>query len=282
MFGAAVDHLPDGERCFSNGFAELSGGYAAEMTYAHRLQSSRFEFKYTIDETRARAIRDFVRSTLVHDENADPKLNYSYPIHSVYLDSASFSLAQATLQGLKNRFKLRMRFYDDKPDSPIFFEIKRRLNDVICKERVAVNRRSVQPLLTRRFPERTDLVKFSPKAFDTLRHFCALRNAISADRGILVSYLREAYVTPHDDSVRLTFDRNVTSGRFDYNLRVNRLEDRYQPRLNNVILELKFTDRFPAWMQDLVRVFNLQRSPMAKYVACAVSLDSLTTGLLAG
>jgi hypothetical protein len=252
------------------------------MAYVHRLQSNRFEFKYMIDETRARAIRDYVRTMLVHDEFADPNLNYSYAIHSVYLDSSSFSLAQATLQGLKNRFKLRMRFYDDKPDSPVFFEIKRRLTDVICKERVAVHRQCVQPLLRRRFPERTDLVKFSPKAFDTLRHFCALRDAIQADRGILVSYLREAYVTPHDDSVRLTFDRGVTSGRFDDQLRINRHDDRYQPRLQGVILELKFTDRFPRWMHDLVREFNLQRSPMAKYVACAVSLDSLTTGLLAG
>jgi hypothetical protein len=175
-----------------------------------------------------------------------------------------------------------MRFYDDKPDSPVFCEIKRRLNDVICKERVAIQRHSVQPFLQRRFPERTDLVCFSPKAFDSLRHFCSLRNAIQADRGILVSYLREAYVTPHDNSVRLTFDRNVTSGRFDDQLRINRHDERFQPRLAEVILELKFTDRFPFWMHDLVHEFNLQRSPMAKYVACAVSLDSLTRGLLAG
>jgi VTC domain-containing protein len=251
------------------------------MTYVHRMQSNRFEFKYMVDERKARAIRDYARSFLVHDEYADPKLAYSYSIHSIYLDSQSFSLAQATLQGLKNRFKLRIRFYDDKPDNPVFFEIKRRLNDVICKERVAVHRASVQGLLRRRFPERSDLVHFTPKAFDTLRHFCSLRNAIEANKGILVSYLREAYVTPHDDSVRLTFDRDITSGHFDEHLRINRLADRFQPRVQGVILELKFTDRFPFWMHDLVREFNLQRCPMAKYVACAVSLDSLTTGLLA-
>src|SRR5688500_6708396 len=155
-----------------------------------------------IYEVRARAIRDFVRPFLVHDENADPSLGYSYAIHSVYLDSDTYSLAQATLQGLKNRFKLRMRFYDDKSDSPVFFEIKRRLNDAICKERVGIQRNRVVQLLQRRFPERDDLIRYSPKAFDSLRHFCSLRNAIQADRGILVSYLREAYVTSHDNSVR--------------------------------------------------------------------------------
>jgi hypothetical protein len=255
-------------------------GNVREMTYVHRLQSNRFEFKYMIDERYARAIRDYVRPFLIHDEYADPKLGYSYSIHSIYLDSRSFSLAQATLQGLKNRFKLRMRFYNDDRDGPVFFEIKKRLNDVICKERVAVHKQCVPKLLRRRFPERSDLMHFTPKAFDTLRHFCSLRNAIQADKGILVSYLREAYVTPHDDSVRLTFDRDVQSGHFDEHLRINRLDDRFQPRVDGVILELKFTDRFPFWMHELVREFNLKRCPMAKYVTCAVSLDSLTTGLL--
>jgi hypothetical protein len=252
------------------------------MTYVHRLQQNRFEFKYMIDESRAQAIRDFIRPFLVLDENANPALGNSYEIHSIYLDSTSLYLAQATLQGLKNRFKLRMRFYNDDPNEPIFFEIKKRLNDVICKERVAVRKQAVTEILRRRFPERSDLVKFSPKAFDTLRHFCSLRNAINADRGILVSYLREAYVTPNDDTVRLTFDRNVHSGRFDQSLRINKLDERFQPKVPGTILELKFTDRFPGWMKDLAQCFNLTRSPMAKYVACAVSLDQCTKGLLAG
>ena len=33
-----------------------------------------------------------------------------------------------------------------------------------------------------------------------------------------------------------------------------------------VILELKFTDRFPEWFAEMVRVFNLQPSGAAKYV----------------
>jgi hypothetical protein len=35
-----------------------------------------------------------------------------------------------------------------------------------------------------------------------------------------------------------------------------------------VILELKFEERPPCWMLDLVRVFNLQQIPICKYSAC--------------
>jgi len=42
--------------------------------------------------------------------------------------------------------------------------------------------------------------------------------------------------------------------------------DRYvQPFGNKVILELKFTTRFPDWLGEMARCFNLTRSAAAKY-----------------
>ena len=35
-----------------------------------------------------------------------------------------------------------------------------------------------------------------------------------------------------------------------------------------VVLELKFEERAPRWMLDLVQVFNLQQIPVCKYSAC--------------
>jgi len=59
------------------------------------------------------------------------------------LDNPGLSLCHATIDGVKNRFKLRIRFYDHVESNPVFFEIKRRVNDVILKERAAVRRASV-------------------------------------------------------------------------------------------------------------------------------------------
>ena len=41
-----------------------------------------------------------------------------------------------------------------------------------------------------------------------------------------------------------------------------------RPNLRGTILELKFTDRFPDWMGDLVRAFDLQRTSVSKYCLC--------------
>ena len=91
-----------------------------------KMQTSRFEQKYIITDEVALQVREFVRSYLELDENGVGKPNFSYPVHSLYLDNDELKTYWDTINGNKNRYKLRLRFYNNQPDSPVFFEIKRR------------------------------------------------------------------------------------------------------------------------------------------------------------
>lgn len=248
--------------------------------FKHHLQANRFELKYVISEQCAQGVRDFVRSYLVPDE-FNPPQGGGYQVNSVYLDNPGLELCNATIEGHKNRFKLRIRFYDDSPTSPVFFEIKRRANDAILKERARVQRPACARLLSGHWPGHTDLVKYSPKSFDSLRRFCDLRNQIQASGKAIVTYDREAYVTPDSDSVRVTFDRNLRTVPFVGEFRASRSDWTY-PKIDGTVLELKFTERFPIWMRNLVRVFNLQRGSMPKYVECVTSLGVRPRALARG
>src|SRR5947209_20207009 len=147
------------------------------MAFIDHMQRNRFELKYLIDERCARGVRGFVRGHLVHDRFARPELGWAYPIYSVYLDSPALDLFNATVCGHKNRFKLRARYYDEKPASPVFFEVKRRMNDVILKERSPVRREAVGRLLAGRAPARADLHDPSDaEACAALQHFCHLQS----------------------------------------------------------------------------------------------------------
>ena len=236
--------------------------------YHHQAQVNRFELKYIINEGLVPGIREFLRCHLEPDEYARPELANNYEIHSLYLDSPGLALCLATMHGHKNRFKLRIRFYDEDPSNPVFFEVKQRLNDIINKDRVAVHRSAVIRILEHNWPEPGDLLQYSPKNFASLNRFCSLRNVLQADGQIFVSYLREAYVTPFDDQVRVTFDHQLRASHFDRELRLIPIPTWLQPPIEGVVLELKFCDRFPQWMHDLVQEFNLERTVMAKYVAC--------------
>ncbi len=49
--------------------------------------------------------------------------------YGLYLDSNHLRTFHAANDGERNRYKLRIRYYDDDPYSPVAFEIKRRMNE---------------------------------------------------------------------------------------------------------------------------------------------------------
>ena len=231
-----------------------------------KLQLQRFELKYIIEETVALAVRDYVSTQLELDEFSVGKPNYSYPVHSLYLDSDDLHLYQSTINSEKNRYKLRLRFYNDSPDTPVFFEIKRRVDSAILKQRGGVKREAVGWLLAGHMPEPAHLSSKDPKHLFALQRFCELTKRLEAKPKVHVAYLREAWL-PHDgNSVRITMDRNV---RDDPEPTARLSTQMKNPVLvfgDSVVLEIKFTGRFPLWLADMVRAFDLRQSSAAKYV----------------
>lgn len=244
------------------------------MPSAGRFQSSRFELKYIITESYARAIRDFALSYLEPDPHADPARNCEYAVHSLYLDSRDLFLCRQTREGHKNRFKLRIRFYDDLPDSPAFLEIKRRENDVILKQRARVRRTAATRILNGHWPPAGDILTSAQDGLATVEDFCRLRSLLEASGTVFTSYMREAYVTPNDNTVRVTFDRRLYGTLYQGHGTLVRQGRVARPDVGGVILEIKFTDRFPAWLGHLARAFNLTRISMPKYVVCVTALSA--------
>ncbi len=231
-----------------------------------RLQLQRFELKYLVREETALAVREFVRSYLELDEYGVTMPNLSYPVHSLYLDSKDLDLYHITINGDKNRFKLRLRFYDDKPSSPIFFEIKRRTNNTISKQRGAVKREAVPLLLAGHLPAPEHLWSNSPRHLAALQRFCHLMLELHATPAAHIAYKREAWISRNDNSIRVTLDRDVQCARQSSVILSTHLKNPVHVFSNEVILELKFTDRFPDWFKTLVRVFGLMQCGAAKYV----------------
>jgi hypothetical protein len=235
------------------------------MGQDHRLQLQRFELKYLIDGRITLAMRDFIASYLEPDEYGVGRSNLSYAVHSLYLDSDDLETHRLTVNGTKNRFKLRLRYYDDKPNTPVFFEVKARVDNCIQKQRCGVRRDAVPLLLAGQLPEPDYLLSKEPRHLAALQRFNLLQHQLNARPKAHNNYQREAWVSPHDNSVRVTFDRNI------------RIEPWFRPdpvvRMINpirvfpefVVLELKFTTRFPNWFKELVQRFNLMQFSSAKY-----------------
>jgi SPX domain protein involved in polyphosphate accumulation len=233
-----------------------------------KMQLQRFELKYLISEEKALAIRDYLSSQIDHvevDEFGAELPDSSYPVHSLYLDSPKMKLYHDTINGTKNRYKLRIRYYEDRPDAPVFFEIKRRMNNVILKQRGSVHRGAVPNLLAGHLPEPQHLVSKDPKYFLAVQRFCQLMSEIQAAPKVHILYLREAYLGRHDNSVRVTLDREVHS-ELEPTARLTTRPVCPAKIFQRVILELKFTNRFPNWFNELVSTFGVMQCGAAKYV----------------
>jgi hypothetical protein len=229
-----------------------------------RLQTQRFELKYLVREETALAIRRFASCYLKPDDFAAKFKDYSYPVHSLYLDSADLATYQAVQSGEKNRFKLRIRYYRND-DATVYFEIKRRTNDVISKMRAKVRRDAVQALLNGQPPQLRHLATPDAKQFFALQEFCRLTHRLGATPKSHVAYQREAWMSPVNNSMRLTFDREVQcEPEFSAALTTS-LGAAVQPFESKVILELKFVDRLPGWCAEMVRLFGLVRGGAPKY-----------------
>lgn len=229
-----------------------------------RLQTQRFELKYLISNEKAWAVRRFVGCYLKPDEFAANQQDFSYPVHSLYLDSPDLTTYQAVQCGEKNRFKLRIRYYRDN-DETVYFEIKRRTNEVISKMRAKVRREAVQALLNGHPPQLRHLAKPDAKQFVALQEFCRLMHTLNATPKSHVAYQREAWMSPINNSVRVTFDRQVRcEPEFSAGLTTS-LGEAIAPFDDKVVLELKFVDRLPNWCSEMVRMFGLVRGGAPKY-----------------
>jgi SPX domain protein involved in polyphosphate accumulation len=230
-----------------------------------RAQRQRREIKYLIREDEALAIRSYLSSYLEPDENALGKPDHSYSVHTLYIDSNQLATYRAANDGDRNRFKLRIRYYDEDPQSPVFFEIKRRINDGIVKQRARVKREAVHSLLAGESPMPEHLYKWSDRQWADLLDFWHLVERLQAAPRAHNAYLREAYVNA-DATVRVTIDRAVRIGTEFGGELGTEIMDAVEVFAGAVILELKFTERMPTWLIEMVRGFELKSSGAAKYV----------------
>jgi hypothetical protein len=233
-------------------------------TRADRTLWCRYEMKYVVSEAQAAAIMQFVEPYLKLDHYSKLQPTGFYPIVSLYLDSDDMQLCRESLRGHLKRFKLRIRSYSDDLDYPRFFEVKRRANTVIIKSRARVKTADVAALLSGQY---VPPVHGHKTEVESLKQFQLYMKAIHARPKVLIRYVRRAYEGDSENRVRVTFDRQL-----GYN--VSRVPvvtlggggwQRHYLTLNAVILEIKFTGRYPAWLSRMAECFDLNQRSASKY-----------------
>lgn len=230
---------------------------------------NRYECKFVVSEAVAGRVLQRVLLHVDPDPHAATDPGSGYAIASLYLDDELGSFYQETVEGRRERYKLRVRSYSDDQGAPVWLEVKRRVDGIVQKLRCPLPRAELAATLAGHEQVLTRAPAADRPALSEFMRLCRQRRA--APR-CLVRYERQAFVGRDDPDVRVTFDRRLAAAVCREAI-VPLRDARYvEVPTGGVVLELKFDDREPNWLAELIQQVELRRRSFSKYCN---SLDSL-------
>ncbi len=232
--------------------------------------NERFELKYIISLNSLKVMLEQLKPYLTIDPN---HINSKpYRVESIYFDSRNYKLYHENIDGIKNRRKLRIRFYPNK-ESEIpqmsYVEIKRKFGKVIGKSRVKMESSIAQDIIEQ--GRQGNLIAKNPQDDKTLSEIWYLIRAFKMKPMVRIGYDRLAFYSEKDPTVRVTFDRNVTASLPHWDHPNSEI---VLPVLNSrlVILEVKYRWSKPQWLRRIVANRNCKVQRMSKYVTSIQAL----------
>lgn len=228
----------------------------------------RYEFKYIVPNNLLDPLRDYIAPFVELDKYVNREESPHYTVRSVYFDTPNFDFYYEKVEGIKNRKKVRLRGYDQNGDDDlVFLEIKRKYDIPIIKYRAPLKFGFAKKIFSEHNLNGYAVDKFSSlKGYENSKRFFYQVFGKNLRPVVLVVYEREPYHSKFDETVRITFDKNLRGQGYPA------LEGLYSEAEltsaldNNFILEVKFNNRFPGWLNPAISKFGLRKQSASKYV----------------
>lgn len=216
----------------------------------------RNEWKYICSPGDMQIIDQKLQGLMIRDTNADA--NGYYYIHSLYFDDYTDTCAFSNDNAYYDRFKYRIRFYNDNTDF-IRLERKEKLFGRCRKLSCKLTAEEYQMLIDR------DVIPFLyDETRPVLRQFSLdVLNKVFQPK-VITDYNRVAYVEPITN-VRVTFDTNITASFFDGSFLNGDYPHFPLQRNDYCVLEVKFDDILPGYLRESIETAKLQQTSFSKY-----------------
>ena len=198
------------------------------------------------------------RLNLIMELDTNTYDNNSYLIRSLYFDDINSSSYYEKLDGILFRKKYRIRLYNGD-DNFIRLECKHKHNNMTAKEQALINKEMCSKIINGNYDiETTDKV---------LNKFLIDLKTRHLMPSVIVDYKRVAYIYPIS-TVRITFDYNIKSGDYNYNLFDNDTTLTSVIDDNLVVLEVKFDDVLPLHIANILETIPSFRQAVSKFALC--------------
>lgn len=218
----------------------------------------RNELKFKISKSAAEVLKQKLSLILNKDKFAYYK-DGSYLIRSLYFDNRESSSYYEKLDGVLYRKKYRIRIYNND-DKFIRLEKKLKHNTYTAKEQMLISKDIYSKILNGRINEINN-------AEGLLLEFITDYKTKGLTPSIIVSYHRVAFTYPVSE-VRITFDSNIQSGLYNYDIFNNDMPNYNVDEEGKIVLEVKFNEILPLHIANILNDIPSCREAVSKFAIC--------------
>lgn len=220
---------------------------------------NRYENKYLMDTKSFYALYNRLLEYMVLDEyNKHDKF---YSISNIYYDTEHDTLIRNSLAKPKYREKLRIRAYGvPKHNAKVYLELKKKVFGLVNKRRTALMLdEAYQFVQTKELPEQKDYM--NRQVLQEIDYFLG---RYDLQPKVYLAYERIAMFCRGNRDLRITFDTNIRSRRYDVRLEHG---DHGEPLLphGQWLMEVKAEKTIPIWLANLLSEHQMFRTSFSKY-----------------
>ena len=218
---------------------------------------SRFELKYQLTHFQYLKLRNAIRPYMTMDAFTANQPSKRYLVRSLYFDTYDYHSFHQKMSGdsYREKFRLRTYPYGEEYLRYVRVELKMRQANLSIKKSVFVPIDEYDHFMKKRHW----------KSFDDPITNAFERKILTQllQPMVLVEYDREGYQTRLKSNLRITFDHQVRASHARSLFQEKVFYRNLYPR--QVVLEIKFKDSLPQWLETLVRNHGLRVIANSKF-----------------
>ncbi len=187
--------------------------------------------------------------------------NKFYTISNIYYDTDDNMLIKKSVSKPKFKVKLRLRAYGEINENTLaFLELKKKINGYVNKRRTKITVKDAIELVEKhKLPDFKDYHNFQ-----VIKEIVYFLGQYDLKPSVVISYDREAYFCKANNDLRITFDKNIQTRRFNINLTdgvygKQLLENGYY------VMEIKTNQNMPLWLIEILNNYKIFPTSFSKY-----------------
>ncbi len=221
----------------------------------------RHEIKYMITDEQRKQILRGLEGRMIPDPHGEST------ICNVYYDTPDFRLIRRSLEKPKYKEKIRLRSYGTPgEDTIVFLELKKKYKGVVYKRRIELPEKSAEEYMAGRIgmDELRKVIagESCPQIVSELDYFKRFYGSLEPN--VYLCYDRCAYFSEEDESLRITFDKNIR-------WRTDRVSLTKGPggkallTPETSLMEIKTSSAMPVWLMKILSEAEARPSSFSKY-----------------